>query len=86
MIAYVHEENCDGPGVAVAGFSTPLESGDTVYVHLCSGQVVLVRPANAVRVTDDALEVLQGEEIVAHFPRSNVYFASDNDMEPPSLE
>ena len=86
MIAYVSEENCDGPGEVVAGFSTALESGDTLYVHLCSGKIVKVRPATAVRVTDDAVEVLQREQVLASFPRSSVYFASDNDMEPPSLE
>ena len=86
MIAYVNEENCDGPGEALIGFSTALECGDTVYVHLCCGRIVEVRPATAVRVTDSALEVLQGEALLASFPRGTVYFASDIAMEPPSLE
>jgi hypothetical protein len=86
MFAYLHDENCDGPGEARKSYATALDRGETVYVHLCSGQIVEVRPATAVRITDHALEVLKRDEVLATFPRENVYFASDEKMEPPSLE
>lgn len=63
-----------------------LETGQTLYVHLCSGKVVEVHPATSVSMTDEALTVLHGDEVVANFPRSNVYFVSDEPIEPPPLE
>lgn len=65
---------------------TLLEGSDTLYVHLCSGNVIEVQPATAVRVTDDEVIVLDGEDVVATFRRNDVYFAADVPMEPPSLK
>jgi hypothetical protein len=55
------------------------------YIHLCSGEVVQVAPVTGVQVTDNAILVLNGAEIVGTYPRSTVYFVSDRPMEPPSL-
>jgi hypothetical protein len=71
----LEDENC-----------TKLENGETLYVHLCSGKVIEVRPATAVRVTEQKVEALDGETVVATFPRDDVYLAVDIPMEPPSLE
>jgi hypothetical protein len=65
---------------------TELETGHTLYVHLCSGKVVEVSPATAVRVTADSVVALNGKKTAATFPRDDVYFAADEPMEPPSLE
>ena len=61
-------------------------TGETLYVHLYSGNVIEVTPATAVRVTDREVIVLNGEETVATFAREDVFFASGEDMEPPSFE
>jgi len=65
---------------------TALTSGNTLYVHLCSGEVVEIAPATAVRVTDAAIEAMNGARVVATFARDEVYFATDQEMEPPSFE
>ena len=64
---------------------TTLESGETLYVHLNSGRVITVSPATAVRVNNSTVEALNGEAVVATFARDDVYFATDEEMEPPSL-
>jgi len=83
MRAYVNDQNCEGIDPPVT--HARVQRGDTVYVHLCSGQIVEVKPATAVRIAGEALEVLNGEDLVASFPKARVYFASDEEMEPPSL-
>jgi hypothetical protein len=84
MRAYVNDENCEG--IDTPGGHARLENGDTVYVHLCSGKVIEIRPATDVRVTDEALEVLNEGDLVGSFPRASVFFAADRKMEPPSLD
>jgi hypothetical protein len=65
---------------------TKLESGETLYVHLCDGRMLELSPTTAVRVTDRLVEVLDGRKVVASFPRTDVYLAADIPMEPPPLE
>jgi hypothetical protein len=65
---------------------TELECGNTLFVHLCDGQIVEISPTTAVRVTDESVEALDGRKVVAVFPRTDVYLAADIPMEPPSME
>jgi hypothetical protein len=65
---------------------TELDCGETLYVHLCSGEIIEVRPATSVRVTSESVEALDGSTVVASFARDDVYLAVDVPMEPPPLE
>jgi hypothetical protein len=84
MRAYVNDEHCEGIDPPVK--HARIEHGDTLYVHLCSGQVIEVRPATEISVSDDALDVFNQGDLVRTFPRRTVYFAADQEMEPPSLK
>ena len=48
----------------------------TLYVHMNSGQVIESFPSTSVRMTDNSLVVLNGDETVATFARAVVYFAT----------
>ena len=70
---------------AFTGGEVHLGEEETFYVHLNSGRIVEVRPATSVRLTADAVEVLNGPDVVALFERDDVYFASDEDIGTPQL-
>jgi hypothetical protein len=55
---------------------------DVIYVYLRRGGVVEVRPATCVRLTGDTLQVLNGTDVVARFPRERVVEASHQLVEP----
>ena len=56
-----------------------------LYVHLCAGEILEIPGITGVRVTQDGIEALTGDEVVATFDRGDVYFAADRPMEPPVL-
>jgi hypothetical protein len=58
------------------------ESTDVIYVYLRRGDVIEVRPATGVRLTGDTVTVLNGNEIVARYPRERVVQASRQPVEP----
>ena len=57
----------------------------TIYVHLCLGGVVELHPATSIKLTQDFVVILNGEEVVTSFPRESVYFVADEPMEPSSF-
>lgn len=61
-------------------------TGQSLYVHLCSGEVIQLKPATSVRMTPDSVIALNQEEMAGSFRRSCVYFVADEPMEPPSLQ
>jgi hypothetical protein len=56
---------------------------DVIYVYLRRGGVIEVRPATGVRLSGQMLQVLNGEDIVARYPRERVVQASHQLVEPP---
>lgn len=52
------------------------EPSDVIYVYFRRGGVVEVRPATGVRLSGDTLQVLDGKEVVARYPRERVVQAS----------
>lgn len=63
---------------------TTSAAGLVHYVHLCTGEIIEVSPATAVRVTDQAVLVLNRDQVVAAYPRSAVFLVADQPMQPPS--
>jgi hypothetical protein len=57
----------------------------SIYVYLCSGEVVELHPATSVQLTERFLDVLNGKVVVTSFSRASVYFVSDEPMAPSSL-
>ena len=55
---------------------------DVIYVCLRRGGIVEVRPATCVRLTGDTLQVLNGTDVVARYPRERVVQASHQLVEP----
>ena len=55
---------------------------DVIYVYLRRGGVVEVRPATCVRLTGDTLQVLNGSDVVARYPRERVVQATHQPVEP----
>jgi hypothetical protein len=59
--------------------------GRTYYVHLCSGDVIELPLVTSIEVTENEISVFSATQMVACFPRSNVYFVADMVMALPSL-
>jgi hypothetical protein len=55
---------------------------DVIYVYLRRGGVVEVRPATCVLLTGDTLQVLNGTDVVARYPRERVVQASHHLVGP----
>lgn len=53
-----------------------------IYVHLISGDVERVSPANNVRVTRETVEVRNDDEQVSRFTARDVLFCSHEDVAP----
>ena len=68
------------PKSAPAGLSEAEEPGpgsdETVFVYLCSGDVVPVSPADSVSVYDNSIEVFNHGSLVTTYERSLVYYCS----------
>ena len=62
----------DELGHLLSGF----QAIDVIYVYMRRGGVVEVRPATGVRLSGDTLKVLNGNEVVARYPRERVVQAS----------
>jgi hypothetical protein len=54
----------------------PTMEEPTVYVHLCSGEVIPVSPATSISVRRDCVEVCNEGRSVVTYLRSQVYFCS----------
>jgi hypothetical protein len=66
----------------VAPIGPAPQQGKAIYVYLCDGQVIEVRPATSVMLTQDSVVVLNTGEAVSSFPRPQVYFVADEPTEP----
>jgi hypothetical protein len=56
-----------------------------LYVHLNSGEIVEVNPATRVSLTHERMVLLNDEEQVATFSRSDVYYTCGLQTSPPFL-
>ena len=54
----------------------------SIFVHLTSGDVEEVRPADSVRVGLNTIGVYSGEQRVAQFTAHEVLFCSHEDVSP----
>lgn len=54
-------------------------------VYLCNGDVIEVGPADALHMTEDAVELTLGGEIVARFDRRQVFTCSRGVRISPQL-
>jgi hypothetical protein len=61
---------------AAAGDDPPMR------VYLSSGQVDIVRPASAVEMTNDRINVMYKEHTVASYARASVWSASKDSVSP----
>ena len=55
---------------------------DVIYVYLRRGGVIEVRPATGISLAGETLQVLNGKEVVARYPRERVVQASHQLVEP----
>jgi hypothetical protein len=55
------------------------------YVYFCNGDITTVHPATEVAFSRDHLVVYDRKCIVATFPRSKIYFVSDELIPPVSF-
>jgi hypothetical protein len=51
-------------------------------IYLSSGQVDVVRPASAIQMTDDRINVMYKEHTVASYARASVWSASKDNISP----
>ena len=73
-------------GKSAKGVVTAPESpASTYYVYLLDGGVVEVGPADGIRVSGDALEVMLGDTLVASFDRRRVFTCSRDVRVSPQL-
>jgi len=54
----------------------PPDSAETIFVYFCSGVIEPIRPATSVQALPDEIVVRNGDQAVASFPRSQVFFCS----------
>ena len=66
----------------IDGYSPKTE---TLFVHLCSGEIVEVRDVSAHRVAEHNVVIEHNSGEVTVFPRREVYFISDGQISPPAM-
>jgi hypothetical protein len=57
-----------------------------VYVYLNSGEVEVIPEVSHIRVADRTMQVYRDGALVREYPRSNIYFATQSPIAPPSME
>ena len=57
----------------------------TRYVHLCSGETLVLPTVDSIEVTNRTIVAWRRGQAVATFERSNVYWISDILAPPPAM-
>lgn len=78
-VAFIHSrEPVTAPTNATA---VPIYN-ESVFVHLCCGDIETISPATSVTVDPDFVIVYNGDETVARYARRDVYLCSKTQTSP----
>ena len=63
----------------------PLVDVHVIYVHRCNGCIDKWCPATNLQLTANEVLVLNDGDLIASYPRSDVYFATKTNVSPPVM-